>query len=402
VNLVATVNRMRAPGLAWRRLAPFSWAATASAYLLLVVGPAMLAALVMLFIDRNFDGVFFAPGEGGAPLLYEHLATIYLTGAWAIVVVVAAGLISEVLPTFAGKPLFSHRGAAASLIAIAALAPLAWMQGMYEAPLAAAWPIVAMLFAVALVVPVGTLLFIWVATLWRGALRLRAPALYAIAAMSTLTFGFAAALAHAVVPVGWLLDNTTAAQAASVYVLVGGAVIGGFAGLHYWFAKLSGRLLGEGLGKLALGAMVVGVHAYCLPMLLAGLEGQPVDAFQYFEGSGLAGYNLVASLGAFVLAVGVLLQLANVAYSYANGRRAGHDPWGASTLEWFALSPPPPHNFDVVPDVRSAEPMREIREAVRARAEMFEPPALARTEPVGDEQEPETSAGGHPPEPPVA
>jgi cytochrome c oxidase subunit I len=400
INLVVTVSRMRAPGLAWRRAAPFSWAATASACVLLVVGSVMLAALAMLFVDRNFGGVFFAPGEGGAPLLYEHLAKIYLTGLWAIVVVVAAGVISEILPSFSGKPLFSHRGAVASLVAIAALAPFAWMQSMYEAPLDAGWTVMAMVFALGLVVPIGTLLFIWIATLWRGALRLRAAALYALAAISTLTFGLAAELAYSVIPVGWLLDNTAAAQAATVYVLVGGAVIGGFAGLYYWFPKLTGRLLGEGLGKLALAAMLIGVHVYGLPMLLAGLEGQPIDVFQYFEGTGLSGYNLVASIGAFVLAAGVLAQLANVAYSYGNGRQAGHDPWGGGTLEWFTLSPPPPHNFDVVPDVRSAEPMREIRESVRTRTEAFTAPAPLRT--VPPHQEAEQAGASHSPEPPVA
>jgi heme/copper-type cytochrome/quinol oxidase subunit 1 len=390
VNLVATVSRMRAPGLAWRRLPPFSWSAIAAGCVLLVVGPAMLAALGMLFVDRNLDGVFLAPGAGGAPLLYEHLASIFSAGTWAIVVVVAAGLISEVLPAFAGKPLFSHRATAASLVAIAVLAPLAWMQSLYEAPVGTGWMIMAMTLAVALLVPLGTLAFIWVATLWRGALRLRAAPLYALAALSTLAFGLAAELAYSVIPVGWLLDNTAAAQAATVYVLVGGVLLGGFAGLHYWFAKLTGRLLGEGLGKLSLVAMLVGVHAYGLPMLLAGLRGQPVDVFQYFEGTGVTGYNLIASIGAFILAAGILLQLANVAYSYGSGRRAGHDPWGGSTLEWFALSPPPPHNFDVVPDIRSVEPMREIREAVRAREEALRAPAHA-------EQRAATEAAAEPP-----
>jgi cytochrome c oxidase subunit I len=400
INLVVTVGRMRAPGLAWRRVPPFSWAATASACVLLVVGSVMLAALTMLFVDRNFDGVFFAPGEGGAPLLYEHLAKIFFTGLWTIIVVVALGVISEILPSFSGKPLFSHRGAVASMVAIAALTPFAWMQSMYEAPLDAGWTVMAMAFALALVVPIGTLLFIWIATLWRGVLRLRAAALYALIAVSTLTFGLAAELAYSVIPVGWLLDNTAAAQAATVYVLIGGAVIGGFAGLHYWFPKLTGNVLGEALGKLALAAMLIGVHAFCLPMMLAGLEGQPTDVFQYFEGAGVSGYNLIASIGAFVLGVGILAELANVAYSYGNGRRAGHDPWGGGTLEWFALSPPPPHNFDVVPDVRSAEPMREIREAVRARAEAFTAPAPLRIAPP--EQEAERVDASHSPEPPVA
>ncbi|MGH2950947.1 MAG: cbb3-type cytochrome c oxidase subunit I, partial [Solirubrobacterales bacterium] len=166
INLVVTLQRMRAPGIAWRRLPLFSWAATAIGYLLLVVGPAMLAALVMLEIDRGFDGVFFDAGEGGAPLLYQHLAYLFLTGAYVIVVLAAAGVISEILPTFAGKPIFSHRAVAAAFLAIAALGPLAWMQNMYAAPLNEGWTTMAMAFALALVVPIGALFYVWIATIW--------------------------------------------------------------------------------------------------------------------------------------------------------------------------------------------------------------------------------------------
>jgi cytochrome c oxidase subunit I len=374
VNMVVTVGRLRAPGMAWRRLPLFSWAATATSGLLLVLAPAMLAAVVMLMIDRQFDGVFFEAGEGGAPLLYEHLAMLFAAGGYAIVLLLAAGAISEILPTFSGQPIFSHRGAAASIVGIAVLVPLAWMQSMYEAPLAEGWTIMAMAFALALVVPIGTLLFIWVGTLWRGALRLRAPIIYALAAISTMSFGLTGELAYSVIPVGWQLDNTTAAHAGTLYVLVGGGVMGGFAALHYWFPKLSGRVLGEGLGKIALVFILVGIHLYALPMLLAGLEGQPVDIFKYYENTGVDGYNLIASIGAFVLVAGILLELGNAAHSWNNGLKAGHDPWGGSTLEWFALSPPPPHNFDAVPDVRSTEPLRDIREAVRRRTEIWQAP----------------------------
>jgi cytochrome c oxidase subunit I len=381
VNMVVTLGRMRAPGMAWRRLPLFSWAATGTSYLLLVLAPAMLAAVVMLMIDRQFDGVFFEAGEGGAPLLYEHLAMLFAAGAYAIVLLLAAGAISEILPAFSGQPIFSHRGAAASILAIAVLVPLAWMQSMYEAPLAEGWTIMAMAVALALVVPIGTLLFIWVATLWRGALRLRAPMLYALAAISTMSFGLTAELGYSVIPVGWQLDNTTAAQADTLYVLVGGGVMGGFAALHYWFPKLSGRVLGEGVSKIALGLIFVGIHLYALPMFLAGLEGQPVDVFTYYENTGVDGYNLVASIGAFILVAGILVELANAAYSWNNGLETGHDPWAASTLEWFALSPPPPHNFDAVPDVRSTEPLRDIREAVRRRTELWEAPPKAEPTP---------------------
>ncbi len=407
INMLATLNRNRAPGLAWRRLPLFSWAATVINWVLLVIGPVMLAALTMLMVDRRYDGVFFDAGEGGAPLLYEHVGSIFLTGCYLIVFLFAAGAISEILPTFARKPIFSHRAAAGSFIAIAVLGLLAWMQNMYAAPLNEGWTIAAMVFALALVVPVGLLIYNWIATLWGGALQLKAAAWYALIAISTMACGLAGELGYSVIPVGWALDNTTASQGDTLYVLVGGGVFGGFAALHYWFPKISARLLGEGLGKIAMVLMLIGIHVYVLPMFLAGLEGQPVDIFKYYEDTGVDGYNLIASFGAFLLVAGILLQLGNAAYSWNNGIPAGgHDPWGGATLEWFATSPPPVHNFDVVPDVRSAEPLHDIRDAIRRRAEGFTQPEplepiepAATAAPSSEETEPAPAQQDAPAEP---
>jgi cytochrome c oxidase subunit I len=363
--MVVTVRNLRAPGMAWRRMPLFAWAGTVISYLLLLVGPVMLAALAMLTIDRHAGGVFFDPGEGGAPLLYQHLAYIFMTGIYAVVLLFAAGVISEIVQTMARKPLFSHRGAVASLVAIGMLAPLAWMQNMYSAPIPEGWQYMAMAAALALVVPLGLLFGIWIATLWRATVRLNAALLYAAAAISTMAFGLAGELAHSVIPVGWLTANTTVSLGDTIYVLGGGAVFGGLAALHYWLPKVTGRALGEGLSKVALVTMLVGIHIHVLALFFAGLEGQPVDVFEYPGGEGLSALNAIASGGAFVLVAGAFLALGSLAHGYRHGRIAGHDPWAGSTLEWFALSPPPPHNFDAVPDVRSTEPLMDIRDAVR-------------------------------------
>jgi cytochrome c oxidase subunit I len=391
VNMLTTLRTMRAPGMAWRRMPVFSWAGTAISGVLLVTGPAMIAALFMLMIDRHFGGIFFDSQQGGAPLLYEHLAWIFFTGGYVIVLLFAFGAISEILPTLSRKPIFSHRVATLSLAAVAVLGVLSWMENMYSAPIPNGFRFFAMLMALLLAVPIGALIVNWIGTIWNGALRLNAASLFAIAAISTLSIGLLGELKLAVVPVGWQLDNTTTANAYTTYVIVGGAVMGGFAALHYWMPKISGRLVNEGLGRIALGAIFVGVHLYGVMMFLAGLKGQPVDIQKFYDGAGLNGYNVIASIGAFILLIGIVAEVVNIAISYRSGVRSGHDPWGGTTLEWFALSPPPFHNFDVVPDVRSAEPLLDIREVINDREHVW-PRHASATPPPEPEREVEPVA----------
>lgn len=367
INLIVTISKLRAPGLAWRRLPPFSVSATVSSWVLVIAGPAMLAALTMLLIDRQFDGVFFDPGESGAPTYYQHLSWLFFTGCYLLFVLPAAGAISEILPTFSRKPLLSRGAVSFSMVSIAVLGMLAWMQNMFTASIPIGFLYGAMAAALLLLVPFGVLFFNWLATLAFGSIELRAPMLFALGAISTLSVGLAAELLHAVIPVNWLLADTTDATAASGYVLVGGPVLGGLAALHYWFPKMTGRTMGESLGRLSFWTILLGAHLTFLPMFLAGLEGQPVDVYKYFDTGNLATLNLISTIGAFVLIAGIVLSLANLYASVRGGARAGHDPWRGDSLEWLTLSPPPPHNFDVIPDVRSSEPMRDIRDAVRRR-----------------------------------
>jgi cytochrome c oxidase subunit I len=390
INLAVTVSKLRAPGLAWRRLPTFSFSGAVSSWVMMVAGPAMLAALVMLEIDRHFSGVFFDPGEGGAPIFYQHLSWVFFTGCYLIFLLPAFGAISEILPVFSGKPLLSRGAAMASMAAIAPLGLLAWMQNMMTAAIPIGWLYMAMAFSLLLVIPIGTMFVNWIATITGGLIRTRAPMVFALAAISTLSFGLVLELVQSVVPVNWLLADTTAATAATGYVFVGGPILGGFAALHYWFPKMTGRTMGEGLASASVALIVIGAQVTFIPMFLAGVDGQQVDIYKYFEqtsainSSDLDTLNLIATIGSFVLALGVVLTLVNAFVSVKGGTRAGHDPWGGETLEWFAESPPPVHNFDVVPDVRSDEPLRDIREAVRrrdsARAESAE--TAETTEPV--------------------
>ncbi|MDQ3571364.1 MAG: cbb3-type cytochrome c oxidase subunit I [Actinomycetota bacterium] len=374
INLVATLNGLRAPGMAWRRAPILAWGARAIGYTLLVIGPVMLAALTMLTVDRQFDGVFFDAGHGGEPLAFMHLSWIFFAGCHAILVVAACAVISEIVPTFSRKPLFSHTAVAGSLVAIAVLGVLAWMQNMYAEPIPDGFAFFAMAAAVFMLVPVGLLFFVWTATMWDGAISAKAPIGLAIAAAVALVIGLGGQLATSVIPVGLQLEHTAAAYQDTVMVMVG-FTLAAFAALHYWLPKISGRAVAEGPAKAAAALILGGALLFALMMFLAGVDGQPVDVFRYYEDDGVSTLNLFASLGAFAITLGVLLELANLARSYSSGRELGHDPWGGATLEWFALSPPPPHNFDAVPDVRSAEPLTDIRDAIRVRMAAYVPPA---------------------------
>ena len=363
IDLAATLRNMRAPGMAWRRLPIFSWAGAVSAWLMIVIGPILLAALTMLAIDRNFDGIFFS-GEGGAPLLWQHLSWIFFTGSYMLVMVFAFGALAEIFPAFSGKPLFNRGAVISSLVAAAVIGTLAWLQNMLTAPIGIGWMYFGMLMALALLVPFGILVFNLISTLVGGALQMRAPLLFGLGALSLITIGLTAEIAHSMVAVAWELKNTTDATGATHYALVGGAVMGGFAALSFWFPKLTGRTMGEYLSGISFWTMFVGANLAFFPLFLAGVQGQVVDAYKYFSGTGVSLYNLIASIGTLIFFIGVVLAVVNAVRSLKGGVRAGHDPWGGSSLEWYTLSPPPPHNFDVLPDVRSDQPLRDIRDAI--------------------------------------
>jgi heme/copper-type cytochrome/quinol oxidase subunit 1 len=194
-----------------------------------------------------------------------------------------------------------------------------------------------------------------------------------------------------VVPVSWQVAQTGVAWGDTHFALIGAGVLGGFAGLHYWFPKIRGRYMGTTLAGASFWAIFVGTIVMVVPIQLAGLEGMPVDVNEFFADTDMSLYNLLGSLGTFLLAIGIVLTLVNAAASYNRGARAPHDPWGGATLEWFALSPPPPHNFDLVPDVRNEEPYREIREAVRRQSTELTLPAAS---PPDREPEPVPVAPG--------
>ncbi len=383
VDLATTLQVDRAPGMAWRRAPIFAWAANVGAWLMLFIGPVLLAAFTMLMVDRNYGGTFFADGGGGAPLLWQHFTWIFYSGAYMLVLIFAFGAIAEIFAVFSRNELVNRGAMMGSLAAIAVIGTLAYMQNMYTAPIGLGWKYFAMLMSLALIVPVGLVFYNLIATLQGGALRMRAPVLYSVGALVMLSLGLAAEMQQSLVGAAFYLKGTTASTAATSFALIGGGVFGGFAALHYWFPKITGRSMGEQLGRISFWALAAGSLLAFVPMALAGWEeDQVVDAYKFFNHTGVNFYNLLSSIGVLILLIGVVLMLVTAGASGKGGARAGHDPWGGDTLEWFTVSPPPVHNFDVQPDVRSARPLRDIRAAIAARTREAEQRAARESQPV--------------------
>jgi cytochrome c oxidase subunit I len=284
----------------------------------------------------------------------------------------AFGIISEVLPVFARKPIFGYKAVAASTVAIAFLGMLVWAHHMFAEPLSTVVLAFFMLSSFAIAVPTGIKIFNWIATLWRGRIVMKTPLYFAAALPAQFVIGGISGVIVAIFPVDWYVHDTYFIVAHLHYVLFGGSVFGIFAGLYYWYPKMTGRLMSEGLGKASFWLMVVGFNMTFLVQHSMGLSGMPRRVYDYPDYAHWSTYNLISTIGSFILGIGVLLTVINVLRSYKRGQKAGNDPWQANTLEWFTSSPPPENNFDVIPRVRSVEPMRDIRREVARGARAAE------------------------------
>jgi cytochrome c oxidase subunit I len=372
INFVATIHNMRAPGMSWGRMPLFIWSILVYSYLLIAALPAVAAAVTMLLTDRHFGTAFFDPAGGGDPLLWQHLFWFFGHPEVYIMVLPAFGMVSEILPVFARKPIFGYKAIAASTVAIAFLGLLVWAHHMFTTPTATVVLAFFMLASFTIAVPTGIKIFNWIATLWRGRIVFKTPLYFAAALPALFVIGGISGVMLAIFPVDWQLHDTYFVVAHFHYVLFGGAVFGLFGGLYYWFPKMSGRLMSESLGKLSFWLMFIGFNMTFLVQHSAGMEGMPRRIYDYSEDLGVTTYNLISTIGAFILGIGVVLTCVNVIISIKKGKRAGNDPWQGNTLEWFTSSPPAANNFDVVPRVRSVEPMKDIRREVLASSEPAE------------------------------
>jgi len=367
INFIATIHNMRAPGMGWGRMPLFVWAILTYAYIIILALTSLAATVTMLLLDRNFGTSFFDPSDGGSALLWQHLFWFFGHPEVYILVLPAFGVWSEVLPVFARKPIFGYKAIAAATAGIAFLSMLVWAHHMFATPMSTVVLAFFMLSSFLIAVPTGVKIFNWTATLWRGTVEWRVPLLFSVGGIGTFLMGGITGIFLAVFPVDWQLTDTYYVVAHFHYTAFGASAFAMMAALYYWFPKMSGRMLSEGLGKASFWLFLIGFHLTFLIQHSAGLDGMPRRIFEYSSSAGWAFMNLVSTIGAFVLALSVLLTVINVARSLKSGVVAGPDPWKGNTLEWFTPSPPPENNFDVIPRVRSVEPMKDIRRQVEAQ-----------------------------------
>jgi cytochrome c oxidase subunit 1 len=359
INFLTTTLLFRAPGMTMWRLPLFTWTVLVNSLLILVSFPPLATAFTMLIVDRRLGGVFFDPAAGGSPVLYQHLFWFLGHPEVYIMILPFFGVISEILPVFSRKPLFGYVGLVLATLAIAGLSMGVWAHHMFTTGAVSNPFFAAMSFLIA--VPTGIKFFNWIGTMWKGKLTFPTPMLFAIGFLLNFLLGGITGVMVASPPLDFHVQDTQFVVAHFHYTIMGGSVFAIFAAIHFWWPKFTGWRLGEGLGRVTFWTMFVGFNLTFFPLHLLGLRGMPRRVADYLPTDDWTGLNVLATAGAGLLALSVVAFLANVARSRRRREQAGDDPWGGNSLEWTTSSPPPEHNFEGLPPIRSERPAFDLR-----------------------------------------
>jgi cytochrome c oxidase subunit I len=356
INFMATIINMRAPGMSFMRMPMFTWSIFITSVLIVFAFPVLTVGLVALMFDRLFQANFFEPGTGGNTVLWEHIFWIFGHPEVYILIMPAFGVISEVVTTFSRKRLFGYSSMVFALVLIAFLSFMVWAHHMFATGLG---PVANALFSIGtmlIAVPTGVKIFNWLFTLWGGSIRFSTSMLFAVGFIPTFVMGGVTGVMLASAPADYQYHDTYFVVAHFHYVIVGGLVLGIFAGLHYWWPKMFGRMLNEGLGKLTFWTFFLGFHLTFLVQHFLGLLGMPRRVWTYLPNQGMDTMNLISSIGAFMMGFGTIVFVVNVIITWIRPRNAAADAWeDGRTLEWSIPSPPPEYNFKQIPLVRSMD-----------------------------------------------
>jgi cytochrome c oxidase subunit 1 len=354
INFITTTINMRAPGMTFFRLPLTVWALFIVAILLLLAIPVLTSALVMLLFDRLFGTTFFLPAGGGEPLLWQHLFWFFGHPEVYILILPAMGIASDVLSTFARKPIFGYRSMVYAIIGIGFLSWIVWGHHMFQSGMNPALGVSFTITTMVIAVPSAIKTFNWLGTLWGGTIRFTVPMLNALAFVAMFVIGGLSGIFMASTPVDIFIHDTYYIVAHIHYVVFGGSVFGIFAAIYYWFPKMFGRMMHDGLGKIHFWATFVFFNWTFFPMHILGVGGHMrriYNPLQYEFLQPLQPINIFITVGAIGLGLSQIPFVVNFFWSLFGGRRAERNPWQANTLEWVAPTPTPHGNFDAIPTV---------------------------------------------------
>ena len=357
VIVIGTAFKMRAPGMSLNRLPLFVWAQVVTAFMIIFAMPAVMLASSFLASDRLIDTHFFNPAEGGDAILYQHLFWFFGHPEVYIIFIPALGFISPIIVTFARRKIFGYVALVLSLISTGFIGFGLWVHHMFATPIPQMGQSFFTAASMMIAIPSGVQIFCWIATLWGSKLNLKTPLLFVLGFFAIFVLGGLTGVMLASVPLNLQIHDTFFVVAHLHYVLIGGSVFPLFGAFYYWFPKWTGRMLSERAGHWNFWLMLIGFTLVFFPMHQLGLNGMPRRVYTYLPETGWGTLNLIASIGAFVLASGVLVFIVNAIWALRAGVVAGDNPWGADSLEWSVPSPPPNYNFHNIPVVQGRYPI---------------------------------------------